>query len=116
MKEFIAEWGLLIVAAVILVIGAAIAIIRFAKMPKKQQIEVIGKWLLYIVMEAEQIFGGKTGALKLVYAYDRFIEKFPAVAKVLPFEKFSELVDKALEEMEELIKNNESIAALVESR
>ena len=113
MMEFIREWGLLIAAAIILAVGAVIAIIQFAKMPKKQQIEMITKWLLHMVIEAEQIFGGKTGALKLVYAYDKFIEKFPTVAKVLPFEKFSKLVDKALEEMEELIKNNSKIANMV---
>lgn len=113
MIGFIAEWGLLILAGIIVTAGLIIAIVRFTKMPKKEQIEVVRKWLLYIVIEAEQIFGGKTGPLKLVFAYDKFIERFPTVAKILTFDRFCDLVDDALEEMDEILSDNNVISLLV---
>jgi hypothetical protein len=42
-----------------------------------------------------------------------FIAKFPVVAMFIKFEDFSSMVDKALEELEELINNNVQIENFV---
>lgn len=67
-------------------------------------------WLVWAVSEAEAVFGSKTGKLKLRYVYDMAVERFPIVAKVVPFSVFSKLVDDALDVMREMIENNKNIA------
>lgn len=67
-------------------------------------------WLVWAVTEAEAMFGSNTGKLKLRYAYELAVERFPMVAKFIPFALFSKLVDSALDVMREMIENNKSIA------
>lgn len=67
-------------------------------------------WLVWAVTEAESLFGSKTGKLKLRYAYELAIKRFPILAKLIPFSLFSKFVDKALEVMRNMIENNQSIA------
>ena len=73
----------------------------------------IQKLLLYICIEAERKFGSKTGQIKLRHVYDWFIGKFPFLSLFISFEEFGKMVDKALEEMEKLIKSNKAIAEYV---
>lgn len=72
-------------------------------------------WLVWAVSEAEAVFGSKTGKLKIRYAYDLAVERFPMIAKVVPFTLFSKFVDGALVVMREMIENNKSIAEAIES-
>ena len=67
-------------------------------------------WLLKAVIEAEKEFGAKTGTLKLLDVYERFIQLFPKASNVISFEEFSEMVDKALEKMRHLQETNPVIA------
>lgn len=67
-------------------------------------------WLIWAVSEAESMFGSKTGKLKLRYAYELAIERFPILAKLIPFSLFSKLVDGALVVMRDMIENNKNIA------
>lgn len=67
-------------------------------------------WLVWAVTEAESLFGSKTGKLKLRYAYELAIKRFPILAKLIPFSLFSKFVDKALEVMRNMIENNQNIA------
>lgn len=67
-------------------------------------------WLVWAVSEAEATFGSKTGKLKLRYAYELAVERFPLIAKVIPFALFSSMVDSALDIMREMIEDNENIA------
>ena len=67
-------------------------------------------WLVWAVSEAEAIFGSKTGKLKLRYVYDLAVERFPMIAKFIPFALFSKLVDGALDVMRDMIENNKTIA------
>lgn len=67
-------------------------------------------WLVWAVSEAETVFGSKTGQLKLRYAYELAIERFPILAKMIPFSLFSKFVDSALDVMRDMIENNKSIA------
>ena len=67
-------------------------------------------WLVWAVSEAEAIFGSKTGKLKLRYVYDMAVDRFPVLAKFIPFALFSKLVDGALDVMRDMIENNKNIA------
>lgn len=70
-------------------------------------------WLVWAVSEAEATFGSKTGKLKLRYAYELAVERFPMVAKFIPFTLFSKLVDGALDVMRDMIENNKDIAEAI---
>ena len=72
------------------------------------------EWLRWAVCYAEQELGGSVGQLKLHMVYDMFVEKFPALASILPFNIFSKWVDLALEWMREQIDKNEAIKLLIE--
>ena len=67
-------------------------------------------WLVWAVSEAETLFGSKTGKLKLRYAYELAVERFPIIAKLIPFSVFGKLVDGALVVMRDMIENNKNIA------
>lgn len=72
-------------------------------------------WLVWAVTEAEKTFGSGTGQLKLRYAYELAIKRFPIIAKFIPFSLFMKLVDEALVVMRKMIENNGKIAdAIVE--
>lgn len=67
-------------------------------------------WLVWAVTEAEATFGSGTGQLKLRYAYELAIKRYPTIAKFIPFSLFSKLVDEALVIMRKMIENNGKIA------
>ena len=70
-------------------------------------------WLVWAVSEAEKGLGSGTGQLKLRLVYDMAVARFPIVAKLIPFKLFSNMVDTALKIMNEMIKNNASIAEAI---
>lgn len=67
-------------------------------------------WLVWAVSEAESVFGSNTGKLKLRYAYELAVARFPILAKLIPFAVFSHMVDDALDIMRDMIENNKNIA------
>ena len=85
----------------------------FYKLGKEKQIEMIKQWLLLAVIEAEKQLGGGTGAVKLRFVYDKFIERFKFMSKIITFEQFSSLVDEALEVMKLMIQQNQNVAAYI---
>ena len=85
---------------------------KWFKQPTEEQIARVKEWLLYAVAKAEQVLGSGTGELKLRYVYNMFVTKFPAIALFISFDKFSAMVDEALEKFEELLKNNKSISSI----
>lgn len=68
------------------------------------------QWLVWAVSEAEAMFGSNTGKLKLRYAYELAVKRFPVLAKMIPFGMFSKMVDNALDIMRDMIENNKNIA------
>lgn len=74
------------------------------------------QWLVYACTEAEKALGSGTGQLKLKYAYDLAIKTFPIIAKFIPFNFFSKMVDKALVIMKNMIEQNKNIAEVIESK
>ena len=111
--EFLMNYWFVIVGILALLIVTGVAVYKFAGLPTKSQIEKIRKWLLYAVTKAETELGEKTGQLKLHTVYDLFLSKFPVAGKLVTFETFSVWVDKALDDMREMLGNNEKINALV---
>ena len=71
------------------------------------------EWLLGAVTFAEKELGSGTGKLKLRSVYDAFITKFPVLSKVISFKTFSGLVDKALEQMKDILSNNIAVQNFV---
>lgn len=71
-------------------------------------------WLVYAVSEAEKYLGAKTGKLKIRYAYDLALKKFPVLSKIIPWSLFSWLIDKALIIMRDMISSNSNIANFIE--
>lgn len=112
--EFIANnWDLILFILVVVVVLAS-ALYRFLKMPREEQMEAVRQWLLGAVTEAEKDLGGGTGRLKLRYVYDRFVVRFPWLAKIVSFETFSGMVDDALDEMRDMLDSNEAVKKYVE--
>lgn len=112
MNWFIENWYI-ILSGIAVITAIIIAICKFFNLPTKAQIESLKNWLLYAVVEAEKALGSKTGTLKLRMVYDMFLTKFAFLAKVISFERFSELVDEALDKMKNLLASNNTIAEYV---
>ena len=101
------------IAIVIIIASCAIigkCIYDFWKLPLEKKYSKVKEWLLYIVAEAERILGSGTGALKVKFVYNEFINTFPVISKFLSFDKFSKLVDVVLKEFNEILENNQAIS------
>lgn len=114
--SFLVENWYLIIVAIAIVAVAIYAVYKFVKMPRSEQLSKLQEWLLWAVAQAEKALGGGTGQLKLRYVYDMFVTRFPALAKVISFDTFSELVDQALIKFNELLQTNTKIDEYIEER
>lgn len=99
---------LLISAFIVAGIGAGICyfILSMTSLPVEERTSIIKNWLLYAVAAAEKEFGSGTGKLKFAKVYNEFIEKFPEFAVLVSYEEFSKLVDEALSQLKDMLKNN----------
>ena len=86
--------------------GICYFILNFTALPEAERVAIIKNWLLYAVAAAEKEFGSGTGKLKFAKVYNEFIEKFPEFAILFSYEEFSDLVDDALDQLKEMLKNN----------
>ena len=111
--EFIINYWYIIVAIIAALVVAGVAIYRYFGLPSDAQLAKVREWLLWAVTEAEKELGCGTGKLKLRQVYDLFVTRFPWLAKIVSFELFSDMVDDALEEMREMLKNNQAVKQLV---
>ena len=112
MQFFVENWYVAIALLALLTVIVIFAV-RFFKKPTAEQLATVKEWLLYATTLAEKELGGGTGKLKLRYVYDMFVQKFPWVAKVLPFELFSEMVDESLDSMNDLLSSNAAVRLFV---
>ena len=111
--EFIINYWYIIVAVIAALVVAGVAVYHYFGLPSDAQLDKAREWLLWAVTEAEKELGGGTGKLKLRQVYDLFVTRFPWLAKIVSFELFSDMVDDALDEMREMLKNNQAVKALV---
>ena len=100
--------------AVVIGIAAIIAVAVYAayyflNLEKSKQLEIVQEWLLLAVVQAEKELGGGTGAIKLRFVYDLFLNKFAFLAKLITFDQFSIMVDGALDKMKDMLSNNEQL-------
>lgn len=112
MKFIIDNWYIIIAAIAAIVVGVVMCV-RFFKNSSEEQLKKVREWLLYATTLAEKELGGGTGKLKLRYVYDMFVTKFPWLADIISFERFSKLVDDALVDMNELLKTNTAVKEYV---
>jgi len=115
MNMIVENWSV-IIAVIVFLVGGIMAVLRLYGLSRAQKYEQIRAWLLQAVILAEQEYGGGTGKMKLSAVYDKFCDRFPWIAKAMPFEMFSQYVDDALDEMREILSNNAAIASIVESK
>lgn len=97
-------WSVLILAIVVI-----LGVIGFLRT------KTLGEWLKSAVVEAEKLFGSKTGELKLQYVYNEAIKQFPIIATFLPFSLFKKFVDSALDWMEKQIDENLKVKDYIEN-
>lgn len=109
MIKWIADNWALIILLVVVLTELIITIVKFSEKPTDEKIAMFKEWLLFAVAEAEKELGSGTGMLKLRWVYDKALAKFPMIATALPFEKFCEYVDEALEKFKEVLSSNEQI-------
>lgn len=114
--DFLKAYLPMILIAVVVFSLAAIYLADTMHKPKEEQIEELKKWLRYLVWEAEEYFGSKTGQLKLAYVYNLAVKQFPWIAYVMTYEEFDEkYVKEALKWLEEQLSKNPNIKALLEN-
>lgn len=111
--EFIINYWYIIVAVIAALVVAGVAVYRYFGLPSDAQLDKVREWLLWAVTEAEKELGGGTGKLKLRQVYDLFVTRFPWLARIVPFDLFSSMVDDALEDMREMLKTNQAVKAHV---
>lgn len=88
-------------------------VVHFAQEPSEKKIANVKEFLLYVVVEAERIYKGGTGTVKLRYAYNLTVERFPWVGNI-PFEVFSGWVDVTLEWLKVQLASNPDLKKYVE--
>ena len=112
MNFIINNWYIILALAAVL--GVAVwYVYRYFNLPSEAQLAKVREWLLWAVTEAEKELGGGTGKLKLRQVYDLFVTRFPWLARIVPFDLFSSLVDDALEDMRDMLKTNQAVKAHV---
>ena len=111
-KVLLENWQSILILAIVAIFIIYI-VVKFLTMPREEQIQKVQEWLLWAVTQAERIFGGGTGKIKLRYVYDLFIKRFPDIAKIISFTMFSALVDKALETFNQLLSSNKALEEYV---
>lgn len=112
MEIIVNNWYIILALAAVLGMDTWY-IYRYFNLPSEAQLAKVREWLLWAVTEAEKELGGGTGKLKLRQVYDLFVTRFPWLARIVPFDLFSSMVDDALEEMREMLKTNQAVKAHV---
>ena len=75
-------------------------------MPSQKRQKMLEEWLKIAVTEAEKQFGGETGQLKLRWVYEKAVETFPWLIRMMDFDVFSLYVDAALIWMRKQMEEN----------
>ena len=114
MEFLLANWWLILIGiAAVVVLG--FVVYKLFKTPLKENLEKVKQWLIYAVACAEKELGSGTGQIKLRAVYDQFLIRFPFLVAMISFEKFSKLVDEALDKFNDLLTKSEETKAYVEN-
>lgn len=112
MNWIVDNWYVLLALCCVLAV-AIYSAVYFIKQPNESKCVMVKEWLKWAVVEAEKLYQGGTGQIKLRYVYDLFISKFPWMVKVVSFSLFSMWVDDALVWMREQLEKNDNIKGYV---
>ena len=102
------------IGIVSLLVVVGLGLYKFFKLGKEKQLKMVREWLLLAVVEAEKQLGGGTGQIKLRFVYDMFIDKFKTLSMLISFDRFSLMVDNALDEMKEMLVSNKQLKDYIE--
>ena len=94
---------MMIIFFALLFVFIIVALIAAVKIFGEQKVK---NWLVWAVSVAESELGSGTGQLKLRSVYNMFVQRFPNLSLIISFNRFSELVDGALDIMREMLKND----------
>jgi hypothetical protein len=106
--DFLGTYGVIIIIGLIAIIGF---ILKIRSIMNGNIVE----WLIEKVADAEAYFGSNTGQIKLRAVYDVFCKDRPLLSFLISFEKFSRLVDIALEKFEVMLSEDAGIAEWFEN-
>lgn len=114
MNNIINDWYIYI-GILALVIACIWLVYRFFCLPTEKQLVKVTEWLVFACMKAESELQSGTGKIKLRKVYDAFvsINSFSWIARIISFEKFSEMVKDALKEMKKNLIENPKLAEYV---
>lgn len=108
MNYLVDNWVIFVVLFAVIFM-AGVAIYTFLSYPTSTRVQKVKEWLLYAVINAEKELGSGTGKLKLRTVYDMFVVRFPWISRGMSFNKFSLLVDTALNDMRDILSTNEKV-------
>ena len=114
MMTLLMEYWWLAIAILAILIIAFMFLITYINLPNSKKATKVKEWLLFAVVQAEKELGSGTGQLKLRYVYNLALSKFPIFIKLIPFELFSNFVDEALQQLENLIEDSEGVKKYIE--
>ncbi|MBO7452077.1 MAG: hypothetical protein J6U54_17250 [Clostridiales bacterium] len=110
------KYVVIICLAALILLIAGFYIYEVSKKPKDEQLEELKKWLRYLVWEAEEYFGSKTGQLKLAMVYNLAVKQFPWIAYIMTYEEFDQkYVKEALKWLEKQLSENPKALDLLRS-
>ena len=102
--KFVIDNGVLIIAAIAVIVVATVKITNFIHRNRDEQIKRVKACLLNWVVYAERELGGGTGEAKLSAVYGMFAANFPVFKLMLPYSEFKRLVDDSLKQMNQLLE------------
>ena len=110
------KYVVIICLAALILLITGFYIYEVSKKPKDEQLEELKKWLRYLVWEAEEYFGSKTGQLKLAMVYNLAVKQFPWIAYIMTYEEFDQkYVKEALKWLEDQLSKNPKALDLLRS-
>ena len=99
----IAIWVILGVAAVMAAIAVVVKVIKAS--PEKRK-EMINKILFALALEAERLYGSKTGQAKKAQVIAWFYERYSWLSKLVTEEQLGKWIDAVVETMTDWLASN----------
>lgn len=103
----IAIWVILGVAAVVAAIAVVVKVIKASP---EQRREMINKILFALAIEAERLYGSKTGQAKKAQVIAWFYERYGWLSRFVTEEQLGEWIDTVVEYMTEWLASNPAAA------
>ena len=98
---------------IIAALGAAMVavVISMAKASPEKRVEMINKILFALAIEAERLYGSKTGQAKKAQVIAWFYERYSWLSKFVTEEQLGEWIDAVVETMTDWLASNPVAAA-----